>query len=77
MVRGLLLLTFLITQHPAYLALNDRMLDINEAELIIEVSELPKTGGLTLNLDDQSQNHIDLEKVKDEKTEVSIFVFLS
>ena len=72
----LLLLKYLLSQPGPGLALNDRMLDINEAELIIEVSELPETGGLTLNLDDQSQNHIDLEKVKDEKTEVSIFVFL-
>ena len=73
MVRGLLLLTFLTTQHPAYSALNDRMLDINEADLIREVSELPETGGLTgltLNLDDKSQAQIDLEKVPDVETEV-------
>ena len=38
------LLTFLITQPGLDLALNDRMLDINEVDLIREVSELPETG---------------------------------
>ena len=74
MVRGLeVLLTFLISQPGPGLALNDRMLDINEADLIIEVSELPETGRLTLNLDDKSKDQIDLEKVPDAKTEVGIF----
>ena len=66
-------MTFLITQPGQRLALNDRMLDINEAEQIIEVSELPETGRLTLNLDDKSKDQIDLEKVPDAKTEVGIF----
>ena len=81
MVRGLevlevlevLLLTFLINQPGPGLTLNDkndRMLDINEADQIKEVSELPETGGLTLNLDDKSKNQIDLEKVPDVETEV-------
>ena len=73
MVRGLELLAFLLSLPGPRLALNDRMLDINEADLIIEVSELPETGGLTgltLNLDDKSQAQIDLEKVPDVETEV-------
>ena len=73
MVRGLELLTFLLSLPRPHLALNDRMLDINEADPIIEVSELPETGGLTgltLNLDDKSQAQIDLEKVPDVETEV-------
>ena len=73
MVRGLELLAFLLSLPRPRLALNDRMLDINEADPIIEVSELPETGGLTgltLNLDDKSQAQIDLEKVPDVETEV-------
>ena len=30
-------------------------------------------GGLTLTLDDQSKDHVNLEKVPDVKTEVGIF----
>ena len=75
MVRGLVLLTFLIIQPGHRLALNDRMLDINEAEQIIEISELPETGGLTLNLEDESKDQVDLEKVPDVESEVARFEF--